>query len=262
MGEASRRKWENRIERAKQSIHAVMFPASDSRGSLSWIARSGVAAILLGGLGLMQTFFWPSIIAVYVGVLLLLVDLWNHRSSRAFKIAVSGAMSIGLVLFSIFVVFRREPIRVSYAISQDGTVNAYVVNPTADDYRELDVHIQLPRGQIIVKHSQRSELATCSLFGASDGAALQGEQMHILTMNTPSGPSQTQFFGNFQRVRCEVLPSHATLWLKLVPAQGNTLSDVGTVDRVRVVYTYKGKFREFSLNEEAGVQDLNLHSGG
>jgi len=85
----------------------------------------------------MQTFFWPSIIAVYVGVLLLLVDLWNHRSSRAFKIAVSGAMSIGLVLFSIFVVFRREPIRVSYAIFQDGTVNEYVVNPTAGDYRSL-----------------------------------------------------------------------------------------------------------------------------
>lgn len=208
----------------------------------AYLRAGGFSSTSLGCLGLIQTFFWPSVVAVYFGLALLLVDVYSERILWWIKAVIIAALCIILVFFTKDVVLLKDAVRLTYSTSSNGTVNVYASNDTNDDYKGLDVHIVLPADAFIVDHKQYSELSTCSFFPINGAAALNGEIILTLTPKNPQNTTPTQQYGNYQRVRCEVLPHHSTLTVALSPRRASMEPYTEQIHDVEVVGEYKGRF--------------------
>src|SRR5438128_1115436 len=90
--------------------------------ALVWCRSIGLASVLVGGFGIMQPqFFWFSVSLVYVGLLILCVDLYfEPELPRKFKAVGLAIAVVGLIWFSIRFVFVSAPLNFnSLASSSD-----------------------------------------------------------------------------------------------------------------------------------------------
>lgn len=267
MGEASRAKWKRRLERALETAPKMSGDEVGGRPFLKWLRGSGIAAVFVGMVGLMQTLFWPSVFFVYVGMTLIVVDLYCEKLHPGFKLSGFVVMLILAIAFTLKIVLRDDPLSITYARNNNGVVNIYILNTTATDYRDLDLHVQLPRDTFIAEKRKGSDLASCSLINFTDGAALLGESIHQTTATFTNGDSTTTEYPTYQRVRCDTLPHYSQFSLllqveKQTQANAPLAPYVGEVEPIKAVGSYRGKFREFDVDRKLSLQSLDRHASG
>ncbi len=115
-----------------------------------WSRSIGAVSVLAGGFGLLQPqYFWFGVSFVYGGFVLLGVDLWfEPQLKRGSKIAGEGLLALGMVLFSLKVVFVSAPLNIASVVTaleySAGTKIADI--PWRPMYAELDVVVSNPTG--------------------------------------------------------------------------------------------------------------------
>lgn len=232
---------------------------------MQWVRRTGIWSAGLGMFGLLSTFFWTSITFVYFGLLLLMLDLLLEPLSKAVKTAGYIVLSLTLIAFTYFIVLRSDPIHLGYIDNSDGSVSIYLVNATDTDYKDFDVHLQLPPDTFVVSADQQSALSSCSIFNFVDASAIKGETNYSRTDTLPSGEHVMNVFGNYKRVRCEALPHRSKLWIRMFSGKvGETILEPNRspVTDIRVVGSYQGKFREFGIDERIAPQNIDARANG
>ena len=91
----------------------------------------------------MQTFFWPAIVATYIGIFIILLDLWieNFGPSRWRKIPIFCALLAFGFFFSKDVLLRKSPISVSYIVNK-GELQVTIYDMSQDDYENVDLELR------------------------------------------------------------------------------------------------------------------------
>lgn len=222
----------------------------------SWVKASGLASILLGGLGLMPTFFVPSVIAIYSGLLVLAVDIFFENIRTILRVAVVLFLVGIAIAFTKTVVLRRDPIDIYYMKNLGGSdsIDIMIKNNTVDDFKVVDLHVDLPQEVFVVGYRKITDLATCSLFPADQASAHLGERAVITQELRADGTSKvTAMVGNYQRVRCEVLPHQSMFEMRLNLREGEKLNAPPDLSKISVSVDgeYDGKFRTFTAPKEA-----------
>lgn len=200
--------------------------------ALLWLRAGGVASICLGGIGLMEQFFWLSNVLVDGGLVLLAVDLCLepalaiHRRFRATGIA---AILLAIAAFSYNVTFARAPVELgSYMIPgeyPDGTKIGGITwrsglrdlrvtfrNPTDDDYQDLDliIHPGL-HGVFITEIGQVGDVAGVTFLTSTELEARQGANgVPSVTFDATTGHT----LGDLWKFRT---PNQPNLQNKIVP---------------------------------------------
>lgn len=219
---------------------------------LTWCRSLGIASILLGGFGVIQEFFLPSAIVVYLGFMLLLIDLWyeNFDGHTWVRWPFTLALIVGMVAFSVAVVFRSDPLgTVAWAKSEEPyreTITVMVSNLTQDDYKDLDLEFRPNSPNVLIEEvKQSTPLSGVTIY-----------QDFPVTMHE-KGDSVTQYMDNgklvssastMRRVRCEYLPHTTTLGLVF------TISSVeGKPAKLKVSGGYRGRFRTYSYDYTSDI---------
>jgi hypothetical protein len=232
--------------------HKELQDSKGIRSSVrSYLRGTGISAILLGGLGLLQPFYLPSVIAIYSGILLLAVDVTLEKISPLFK---SVAIVI-LVLFGAalthFVVLWKDPLSILYNPGKDGTIYLNVLNSTDDDFRSVDLHFSMPLGDFVIKTWPLSQQSSCSLLILPSADALLGDES--LTITGSSGEFEARY-GSYERLRCEVLPHRSNMPFAILveQRQGEQLVPLeAPISAITVRGDYQGKFRLYKAPKEA-----------
>jgi hypothetical protein len=214
----------------------------------SYLRGIGAASVLLGAIGVLQTFYLPSVIAVYSGLLLLVVDAVLERLIPFFKIVVILILiSLG-VAFTHFVVLWEDPLTIIYQTGKDGTVYVSLFNKTSDDFRSVDLHFSMPSQIFVVNTTQMSQMSSCSLLVLPYADALFGDE----SFNFKADSGQELNYGNYERVRCEVLPHESGMQFSILLRQGRGLSSLSSpLSGITVRGNYQGKFRAYSAPKTA-----------
>src|SRR5229473_120560 len=128
--------------------------------ALVWCRSIGLISVLAGGLGMMQQFFWFSVASVYVGLLLLGVDLYfEPELPRGYKTFGEIIVAAGLMWFNLSFVFVSAPLSFnSLASNSDYALGAapggiawrsvfveldfMATNPTDDNYDNVDILVR------------------------------------------------------------------------------------------------------------------------
>jgi hypothetical protein len=229
-------------------------PATPS-AALKWLRGVGMASILFGGFGVMQTFFWPSVIAIYAGFLLLLIDLYlEDFYPRAWtKIPLAAGMLVLAILFTKVVVLRGETVIAVYRVV-NGRLDVIVQNVTGDDYQDMDFKIRPDFPVDFVSDpKQITTLSTVSFVDPMPFAStMTGESIetHIDTEH-PDDPQRPMT--NFLRIRCDKLPAKSSIEVSMSLTQSRGKEDipVQSVSKVELDGHYSGKFRSYELAEKA-----------
>lgn len=210
----------------------------------SWLRGVGIAAILLGGLGLMQTFFWPSVIAIYSGVLVLSVDvLFEHFESRWFKFVVYLFAALFTYSFTKYVVLHDDPMLISYLQKEHG-VMVVISNFTDDDFSDVDLNLVFDPKVFSYSVTSENSSIPCSFLPPIPGRL--ESPMVLQGLMTVGSSEPLKMYGNFQRIRCDKLPRFSALQIDLDLRQGKGLSEyAGPVSSILVKGNYKGEFRVF-----------------
>ncbi len=114
----------------------------DHRPLLLWLRGVGFVSLAAGSVGLMQVFFWPSVIAIYVGLAVLCLDILVVENFRAhIKAAVIACIIACGVGFTVKVVIHKSPIDFTYHVV-DKRMEFFVSNASDDDdYRDFDIEV-------------------------------------------------------------------------------------------------------------------------
>jgi len=242
-------------KRPKRERQRTKNPAHPPSTVLVWMRSVGAASILLGGLGLMQTFFLPSVIAIYFGLALLLLDAYKEN----FRLVVRGLIMLTLVaaaiLFTTNVTLRESPIFAVYRMV-DGKLDIIITNASAsDDYQDLDLIIRpdFPK-DYISKKTQITTLPSVSFVDPMPFASDRQGDSIVLTVdpNDPTGQHQYPKT-NFLRVRCDKLP-HLTsieLEMELVRLAGEKNERQEPFHDVQIVTidgSFNGRFSEKAVS--------------
>ena len=154
-------------EAARQIIkfnEATLAPSLQKTGAFAdkslivWLRGSGVGAILIGTLGLMQAFFWPSIFCFYVGAVLLFIDLFHEKGTRHqwAKYATATVLVAVMAIFTYDVVLRRNPISAFYVV-EDGKLRVHITNESIDDYHEVDLQLGPQMLHAMIDHAEHTD---------------------------------------------------------------------------------------------------------
>jgi len=131
---------ERRAEKFKNA-KVVLVPDSSAKSSpkttlLAWLRSGGISSILLGGFGLMRTFYLPSVVAIYLGFLLLSLDALCEKLHILFKAAIIVSLASLAVLFTKDVVVHKSPMQYEYRVIGGDELEMSIRNDSLeDDYR-------------------------------------------------------------------------------------------------------------------------------
>lgn len=230
----------------------LSYRARDLAPFRSWLRGVGAAGILLGTVGLMHTFFWPSVCAFYAGLGVLALDLFAERIGPYLKGLVVTSLIITASLFTREVVLHNTPFDLSYTVN--GTNLDLIVsnNSPADDYRDIDLtiipvpggHNQIPSA-VIGSFRELTAGTPCSVISSP----YQLTEYPTFVMATPHGYA---IYQSAERLRCELLPHRDMLEFEvqlvrrvLIAGQNAVVPVTPTADpEFKISFT--GKFRDIS----------------
>jgi hypothetical protein len=224
---------------------------------LAWIRGGGISAILLGGFGLMKTFYLPSVIAIYVGLSLLSIDALYEKLQVFLKACIIICLlGIG-ALFTRAVVLHKSPMQYEYRVIGSDELEMSIRNDSLeDDYTDLDV---------LVSPSQKE-----SLRYVRDVQIVSGDHScdlvkfpneipngHMSLVYSPDGKSLVSWSDSF-RIRCDKVPHSSTIWLhvKIVTAASSREGMPIPANPIGVPYvsgTFTAKFRTEKVNTKFTV---------
>lgn len=100
MGEASRRKWEARLERLRLSLQEK----TETMHPVKYLRVTGIASLLLGGgLAVIFAFFWTGVGFIYLGAIILAADIYSQPWNWKWKLAVMLMPILIVLLVSIWI---------------------------------------------------------------------------------------------------------------------------------------------------------------
>jgi hypothetical protein len=206
---------------------------------LAWLRGSGIASILLGCFGLMQTFFWPSVILVFAGLTVLFIDLWFERFNKWIRWMLMFFIFCVAFSFNYGVVLHKGPLDLS--VSHEGEskrVTLIVRNNTDDDYRSFDATIRTePKDCLIESIDQQPGL--CHVAFENSTTLRRKDDMGRFEYHAKEKAWTPKM--NFARMSCDnfVRGSEIVLyiWLTCSP------------QALQVEGAYAGKFRTLSYNK-------------
>jgi hypothetical protein len=139
------------LRRRKPKLHPLV----------QWMRGAGAAAVVFGGGGALLTdWFWPGVIAVYAGFLLLAVDVWcEPELSSRWRIRITFFLGASAAAFSWWIVFVPAPLSIGAAITNatypPGTkvagitfrsefteLRVFIQNSSTESYDDLNLLIQ------------------------------------------------------------------------------------------------------------------------
>jgi len=247
---------------------------SSLRLFLRYIRGTGIIALLLGGIGLIMTYFELSVALVYFGLLLLGIDIYFEPTLKRHKLIHSiglGIVGPAILLFTSFIVFVPGHLDIHIMSDvynyPDGTIingikwtNSYaevrinLSNPTDRDYKDLDLIIDnslkiLEIGQITNIPEVRFERITPfhifgPVFGISKGS----------NGNETTNPLTFIHITSKYRIWCSVLPRYSNIELVLAVGDENQphVRQVPNWIKINGIYHDFGRDRnvmyQFSIN--------------
>ena len=247
----------------KKAVGPPVNKVAEHTTPLKWLAKIGVASIAAGFLGMIFTFFWASVIVIYVGAILLLLDLWteNFEHSAWFRYVVSVLVLLGAYWFTVSVVLHKHPVFITYRTDAKGAVHVYVQNLESEDLSAVDLKVHLPPNLYVGQAWQISQLGSCSFF-PPNGHVDDGDRV----LSPGTGQTSTDgknidldMFGSFQRVRCLEVPHEALLEIGLLVFDSGDMKKLAAPPSMRVTGTYKGQLKPFNINED--VQTFRAENG-
>ena len=253
----------NRAERrACRMAERIAARLSDPvHPAVRWLRSVGLASTCLGFGGLVTVYFWPSVVFVYLGLTLMLVDLYLERFERHgwLRYMIMIAMLVGICAFTWRTVLRQAPLVTRAYVSKtaypSGTTSAGIrwypnmrdlhvtlENDTDEDYERGYFHIQIAApilakgqlGNIPGVQFVENEMSARQNVKGPDGKAV----------NVPLLVSQ-----NHYRVRCETLPRHESLELSFAILE----NDLPKVKEATIEGSYRGGFRTRHMNVTMSV---------
>jgi hypothetical protein len=188
---------------------------------IRWLATAGL--LLVGGVGVMQHFFWPSVVAFYVGLILLASCLFLQKMNRRFRYASLSLIVVVGVSFDFYVLQHKSPMSYGYLVT-NGHVELVIRNDSAeDDYQNVDMSI-IPDSRTNVFVGSASPTSgsypDCTIIPSVPDEVLPGERV----MAWSDEHSRWSLFSNQIRIRCQTLPRMSHLRLIVQPVSGTPLS--------------------------------------
>jgi hypothetical protein len=205
----------------------------------------------------MQTFFWLSVVAIYAGILLALVDLLleDFRPNSWTKIPIAGGILALGFLFTQSVVLRKDPIVVGWRFWND-RLEVYIDNASDDDYVDMDLKIKpdFPNA-FISDMKQETHIPNVSFVDALP-VTLTGKERVLDVLQDPILGNKSipdAVYTNFLRFRCEKLPKNTNLKfsMALINKVGNEVIPLHSASEVVVGGSYKGRFRNYEIDQVA-----------
>jgi hypothetical protein len=197
-----------------------------------WLKGVGVISTLLGAAGLIQLMFWPSVCAIYLGLLLLIGDLCLERFNIYLR-AFIGLTFVGIaVLFSIFIVSRKHPVFVDYQTQENRVLFVVRNDSSEDDYKNVDLTIwpDGDDGRIEVLDVRQSNAYPTARIVSSlpdhVNPKREGYPPESATVIATGNGTSYLFLPNNIHLYCDLLPRHT--YVELTASLG-TMSKEKTV---------------------------------
>lgn len=193
----------------------------------------GLAALFLGGAGLMTGFYFTgAAFLVCSAFVLLIIDPWLEPSlrkySRFWRFVASIPFALGLFLFLRYIVYLPSPLSINardynedylpdtpvlYGIkwsAEYSDLRVVFENPTDYSYKDLDMTIE-PTGLLVIEQTQTTNLSGVQIFNTAKGQ----DQVTATETDNKTGkkkyanPSDLQFMSGRIRMLCDTLPKHS-----------------------------------------------------
>jgi len=205
---------------------------------LAWSKGIGLAAILLGGFGVIPVFYWPGVALCYMGFVILALDPYFDPDLKQRRISQAAVLTFICALAAIFTfgfVFAPSKLEVgaeSYASnypagakvagikwsSKYTELRVAIANPSNRDYENLD--LVLRPDQPVVEISQLDDSQKVSF------EEVQHASVHYITNNEQSlAPRVVIASTDGYRVRCDRLRAHSRV--NIVMAVASIAADSG-----------------------------------
>ena len=232
------------------------LPAKETPTGIKWLRGIGGAAILFSMLGLIQLFFWPSVILFYAGLGVALIDLFYEKFTRMWvKFALALVLIGAAALFTWKVVMRKDPI-VAYYVMTNGVLRFHVTNTSDADYRDLDFKIKPDYpDNFIVDGKEASNLGGLKVLDPHYSSTDEKDERYKATADPAHPGIPTIWEANFLRFQCDKLSRQTgvefTMGLERTLSDGRTIEQVTKVKKVILQGTYRGQFREYTVSQEA-----------
>ena len=217
----------------------------------------------------MQTFFWPSVVAIYCGVILLLIDLYVEEfgARRWIKLLIFLVMVGFGYAFTKYVVIRKTDPTVAYTMDR-GRLVVVIDNGSSDDLQDIDLKIRpdFPSDFVIDPKEVTHVPSVTFVDPMPFVSATHDEKIEAHYTVKQDGSIDPGLFPmsaydtNFLRIRCDKLPAYSGITLTMAlqkqkkrddPPVGVDDLPVDAVGHVEVDGTYRGRFRVFAYKEEA-----------
>lgn len=213
----------------------------------------------------MQTFFWPSVFALYVGTLLLALDLIfleKFASAVWAKFVILLSMLVLTVMFTWSVVLRTAPISVFYRNRGD-VLDVYISNDSEeDDYQALDIKM-VPNPDkalsapekiaLISSPEQITHVPGVSFVDALPSKVKHGEALAYSFDNEDQELPTKTAVESVLRFRCDELPAGTVIRfrMKIVHNVGREIIPLNQgINDLMIEGKMKGRFRVFHVKEK------------
>jgi hypothetical protein len=232
---------------------------------LRWFRSIGIFSVVLGAVGIIQLWFWPSVCAFYLGLLFLSCDLYLENFNRYVKSCIATVI-FGLAgAFSIFVVMRKAPLFSDFMIRGDQV--SFVLrndSPQDDDYRSVDITIwpDGDNGLLYISASRQTNGYEAQIV-ASAPDHINGRRQNCPPEGAFIYSTGTGYvmLPNTLRIRSEVLPKGAYIEITALITQGASggrllfpLKPVTKLQKVLLDGTFYGRFRQFHIHQFATLR--------
>jgi hypothetical protein len=267
MGKASTAKRDRKVAQTVASMvaNATDVALAKVKGvpdptPLRWLTKVGAASVAFGVLGMISSFFWPSVIAIYAGCVLLIFDLWYEKFGGTtwfrrnwFRITATIVFFLGLYYFSTKIVLHRSPLLMSYSADGSHALRFSVANWSSDyDISELDLRVSVSGNLFIRNAWPVSKFGSCTIYPPLPGHFKTGDR--VLATSPNNVPSTQSFnlvsIASVQKIRCESLPRDSVLEVGLFVVDGKDVEHAIEPDRLSVLAKYKGQFKPFEVSED------------
>lgn len=231
----------------------------------------------------MSFYFWWAVSCVYIGLLLLLVDLWMERFKQKWVRNLISLILIGIgTAFSIGVVFKKAPMTVDANVitiphftgSTFGGITWYdpkasdlrvwIRNPSSINYDEVDMVVDTDA--YIIGIGQLQGLPKCEVTLSNEGQAWATFEDKTGKQHTVNPPIASTLGAGY-RVLCSKFPPRTAIQLIFATtdkpnAPGITVDEVATPNngarnpstKVTVEGTYRAAFQTRTIKETVNVQ--------
>lgn len=252
------RKPNRRERRAAQLVktephqHQIPQKSESKTNLLAWLRSCGFGAVLLGGLGLMKTFYLPSVIGIYVGLSLFCLDALFEKLQTVWKVTILATLIFLGITFTYAVVLHKSPMQYGYRFVDNDEVEMSIRNDSLeDDYTNFDM---------LVSPSQKESLryvGSAQIVSGDHSCALVNfpneiPNGHMSLVYSPDGKSLLTWSDSF-RVRCDKIPHNSTIWIhaKIVTADPSKREMPFPAHPIGIPYgvgAFTAKFRTEKVN--------------